>query len=78
MPRFSVRHAKDGFCQPIEKRCRAMIDSLQIPVLKGIAKRNTCRGHQQDTDPPKGSILAYLVDTVPDRAKHNVIMNFES
>ena len=61
MPRYSVRHAKQGYCQPLSSQAKDMIDSGQIPVIKGIAKGNACKGHQHDVDPPKGSILAYLV-----------------
>lgn len=63
VPRCAVRHMKHGFCTGISVECRQMFESMQLPVLKGIAKRGAryCPEGAEDV-PPQYSILRYLVD----------------
>ena len=71
VPRVAVRALSGGFCATLTDSAKAMIDSAQVPVIKGRAKRGpqgmACSGilHEDSgAAPPGGSILEYLLESI--------------
>ena len=85
VPRVAVRALSGGFCAALTADAKAMIDSGQVPMIKGRAKRGpqgtSCPGVNHDDSkatPPAGSILEYLmaiVDTPIGKQQINYAMH---